>query len=170
MTRGRKPKPSYLRALDGNAGRRPANADEPAPKEPLKAEEPPAWMDGQQAAAWRYAMEHAPEGMLRSLDRSILSAWVVAEVLHSDAATRVQKLGTILKSKEQRNAAGEVISGGVPYQNPWLSVLNKQALIMMKAAAELGFTPSSRSRVKVSNPRKGNRTANPYADLRELDD
>ena len=157
--RGRKPKPSYLRALDGNAGRRPGNTEEPLPKEPLKGEEPPPWMDGPQAAAWRYAMEHAPAGMLRSLDRSILSAWVVAEVLHADAATRVQKLGTILKSKE-----------GVPYQNPWLSVLNKQALIMMKAAAELGFTPSSRSRVKVSNSKPGDRTANPYADLRELDD
>lgn len=168
--RGRKPKPSYLRALDGNAGRRPGNTDEPIPAKPLEASEPPQWMDGQQAAAWRYAMEHAPDGMLRSLDRSVLAAWVVAECLHSDAATRVQKLGTILKSKEQKNAAGEVVGGGVPYQNPWLAVLNKQALIMMKAAAELGFTPSSRSRVKVSKPTKGNRAANPYADLRELDD
>ena len=167
--RGRKPKPSYLRALDGNAGRRPDNPDEPVPKEPLEAAKPPAWMDGPQAAAWRYAMEQAPAGMLRSLDRSILAAWVVAEVLHADAATRVQKLGTILKSKETKHGDGTV-SGGVPYQNPWLAVLNKQAMIMMKAAAELGFTPSSRSRVKVSNPRKGDRAENPYADLRELDD
>lgn len=157
--RGRKPKPSYLRALDGNAGRRPENPDEPVPKEPLKGEEPPPWMNGTQAAGWRYAMEHSPAGMLRSLDRSILSAWVVAEDLHRDAAERVGKLGTILKSKD-----------GLPYQNPWLSVLNKQAQIMMKAAAELGFTPSSRSRVKVSNPKAGDRGANPYADLRELDD
>jgi P27 family predicted phage terminase small subunit len=157
--RGRKPKPSYLRALDGGAGRRPQNTEEPVPKEPLKGDEPPAWMNGTQAAGWRYAMQHAPEGMLRSLDRSILAAWVVSEDLHRDAAERVGKLGTILKSK-----------GGTPYQNPWLAVLNKQAQIMMKAAAELGFTPSSRSRVKVSNTRKGDRTANPYADLRELDD
>lgn len=168
--RGRKPKPSYLRALDGNAGRRPANPDEPQPKEPLKGDEPPPWMNGTQAAGWRYAMKNAPEGMLRSLDRSILAVWVVAEDLHRDAAERVGKLGTILKSKEQKNAAGEVVGGGVPYHNPWLAVLNKQAQIMMKAAAELGFTPSSRSRVKVSNPAKGDRTANPYADLRELDD
>lgn len=158
--RGRKPKPSYLRALDGNAGKRPTNEQEPVPAEPLKGEEPPPWMDGAQAAAWRYAMEHAPAGMLRSLDRSVLAAWVVAEVLHADAATRVQKLGTILKSKE-----------GQPYHNPWLAVLNKQALIMMKAAAELGFTPSSRSRVKVEKPKGGTaRRDNPFADLRELDD
>lgn len=158
--RGRKPTPSYLRALDGNAGRRPQNTEEPVPKEPLEADKSPPWMDGAQAAAWRYAMEHAPAGMLRSLDQSVLAAWVVAQVLHADAATRVQKLGTILKSKE-----------GTPYQNPWLSVLNKQALIMMKAAAELGFTPSSRSRVKVDKSKPGGgRDQNPYADLRELDE
>lgn len=159
-----------MRALDGNAGRRPDNPDEPVPKEPLKAEEPPPWMDGVQAKAWRYAMDNAPAGMLRSLDRSVLAAWVVAECLHADAATRVQKLGTILKSKEQRNAGGEVIGGGVPYQNPWLAVLNKQALIMMKAAAELGFTPSSRSRVKVDKSKPGGRDSNPYSDLRSIDD
>jgi phage terminase, small subunit, putative, P27 family len=157
--RGRKPKPSYLRALDGNAGRRPENPDEPQPKEPLKADEPPPWMDGPQAAAWRYAMEHAPAGMLRSLDQSVLAAWVVAQVLHADAATRVQKLGSILRSKE-----------GQPYHNPWMAVMNKQAMIMMKAAAELGFTPSSRSRVKVDNRKPGDRNSNPYADLRTLDD
>lgn len=163
--RGRKPKPSYLRALDGNAGRRPDNPDEPVPVEPLKGDEPPPWMNGTQAAGWRYAMKHAPDGMLRSLDRSILSVWVVAEDMHRDAAERVGKLGTILKSKTREDG-----SGGVPYQNPWLAVLNKQAQIMMKAAAELGFTPSSRSRVKVDKRKPGGRDSNPYAELRELDD
>ncbi len=38
---------------------------------------------------------------------------------------------------------------GVPIQSPYLAIVNKQAQIMMKAAAEMGFTPASRSRMSV---------------------
>jgi phage terminase small subunit len=37
----------------------------------------------------------------------------------------------------------------MPVQSPYLSIINKQAQIMVKAAAEMGFTPSSRSRISV---------------------
>jgi phage terminase small subunit len=39
----------------------------------------------------------------------------------------------------------------MPVQSPYLSILNKQAMIMLKAASEMGFTPASRSRVEVSD-------------------
>jgi hypothetical protein len=43
-----------------------------------------------------------------------------------------------------------------PLQSPYLAILNKQAQIMLKAAAELGFSPSSRSRVQVTaDPKDG---------------
>lgn len=153
--RGRKPKPTYLRVLDGNAGRRPLNPDEPQPVGVLAEHEPPPWLSDPQKDGWRYAMKHAPPGMLKRLDQSILTVWVVAEERHADAAQKVSSLGSLLKSK-----------AGTPYQNPYLSIMNKQAQIMMKAAAELGFTPSSRSRVKVEPPKPGE--GNPFADLKEL--
>lgn len=103
-------------------------------------------------------MKHAPSGMLKRLDQSILTVWVVAEERHADAAQQVSKLGSLLKAK----------GSGTPYQNPFLAIMNKQAMIMMKAAAELGFTPSSRSRVKVEPEKPGE--GNPFADLRELTD
>lgn len=155
--KGRKPKPSYLRVLDGNAGRRPINPDEPQPVGNLEEHEPPAWLSDPQKIGWRYAMRNAPPGMLKRLDQSILTVWVVAEERHADAAQNVSKLGSLVKS-----------STGTPYQNPYLAIMNKQAQIMMKAAAELGFTPSSRSRVKVEPPKPGQ--GNPFADLKELSD
>jgi len=155
--KGRKPKPSYLRVLDGNAGKRPINAEEPQPVGELEAHAPPLWLSDAQKDGWRYAMRHAPLGMLKRLDQSILTVWVVAEERHQDAAQRVSKMGSLLKGKS-----------GTPYQNPYLAIMNKQAQIMMKSAAELGFTPSSRSRVKVEPPKPGE--GNPFADLKELTD
>jgi P27 family predicted phage terminase small subunit len=152
--RGRKPKPSYLRVLDGNAGHRPLNPDEPQPTGDLI--EPPEWMTDSQKAGWRYAIRNAPGGLLRLLDQSILSAWVCAEDLHRTAAEKVARIGALVKVGEH----------GAWQQNPYLPIMNKQALIMMKAAAEMGFTPSSRTRVRVER----DRGKNPFADLQSLDD
>jgi P27 family predicted phage terminase small subunit len=46
---------------------------------------------------------------------------------------------------------GQVVTSpsGYPIVNPYLSNMNKQALIMMKSASEMGFTPTSRSKVSV---------------------
>jgi P27 family predicted phage terminase small subunit len=155
--RGRKPKPSYLRVLDGNAGHRPANPDEPVPVGNLEEQAPPEWMSETQKTGWRYAMKHAPPGLLKKLDRAVLTVWVVAESIHADAAQQVERLGSLLKGQS-----------GIPYQNPYLAIMNKQAVIMMKACAEMGFTPSSRSRVKVEKPPPG--TGDTFADLKRITD
>lgn len=156
--RGRKPKPSYMRVLDGRASHSAKpNPDEPQPPGELEGEAPPEWLSETQKEGWRYAMKNAPPGLLRRLDRSVMVAWVCAEDEHRKAAVQVAKLGSLLKSQ-----------GGTPYQNPYLAIMNKQAVIMMRAAAELGFTPSSRSRVKVEKPRTGR--ADPFSGLKELSD
>jgi P27 family predicted phage terminase small subunit len=135
--RGRKPKPTHLRLLDGNAGKRPVNESEPVPRGDLR--DPPDWLTDDQKEGWRYALDAAPAGMLKRLDRSTLAIWVVAEDLHRQASIAVGKFGLITKSANK----------GEPMQNPYLPIINRQAQIMLKAAAELGFTPSSRTRVEV---------------------
>ncbi|RYE77740.1 MAG: P27 family phage terminase small subunit [Oxalobacteraceae bacterium] len=86
-------------------------------------------------------MEHAPRGLLKLLDRSILAVWVVAEDLHRKAAEKIVQFGLLTKSP----------NAGLPLQSPYLAILNKQAQIMLKGAAELGFTPASRTRVQVES-------------------
>jgi P27 family predicted phage terminase small subunit len=143
--------------LDGNAGKRGINADEPQPVGELTEHAPPAWLSDAQKEGWRFAMRHAPPGMLKRLDQSILTVWVVAEAVHRDASEWVTKKGSMVMGKS-----------GVPYQNPYLAIMNKQAAIMMKSAAEMGFTPSSRSRVKVEPQKPGE--GDPFADLKSLTD
>lgn len=150
---GRRPKPTHLKLIAGNPGKRPLNKDEPAPVGNLDA--PPEWMTESQQACWRYAIEHAPLGLLKRLDLSVLSVWVVAQDLHRDAAEKVARYGAIIKAPNT----------GVPIQSPYVAVLNKQASIMMKAAAEMGFTPSSRSRVRTE---KQAESGNPFEGLKEI--
>jgi P27 family predicted phage terminase small subunit len=136
--RGRKPTPTHLKVVAGNPGKRALNHSEPIPEGNLT--DPPEWLTSEQKESWRYAIYHAPSGLLKKLDRSALTVWVVAEDLHRQATQAVAKFGLITKSPKQ----------GEPIQNPYLPIVNRQAQIMLKAAAELGFTPSSRSRVTVN--------------------
>lgn len=149
--RGAKPKPTHLKLLAGNPGKRPLNRNEPQPQGDLH--DAPDWLTDEQKACWTYAIANAPEGMLRRLDRSAMTAFVVAEDLHRQASIAVGKFGLITKSPTK----------GEPMQNPYLPIINRQAQIMLKAAAELGFTPSSRSRVTVN--KDDGESQNPFAEF-----
>ena len=135
--RGRKPVPTHLKQLRGNPGKRRLNVNEPIP--PGELNEPPEWMTESQKEGWNYAIEHAPAGLLKRLDRSALVAWVVAEDLHRNASLMVEKFGMLTKAPHT----------GLPIQSPYLPIVNKQASIMLKAAELLGFSPSSRSRIQI---------------------
>jgi len=94
--RGRKPVPTYLKVLRGNPGKRALNKNEPVPEGSLA--DSPDWMTEGQKAGWNYAIEHAPLGLLKKLDRSVLAAWVVAEDLHRRASEQVEKFGILTKA------------------------------------------------------------------------
>ncbi len=139
--KGRKPKPTYLKLLDGNAGHRPLNPDEPEPVGDLL--EPPESFSPAQRILWQVTLKNAPEGMLRKLDAGVFTSYIVNYAEFLEAAKKVDDLGAVVK-----------MPGGQPMQNPYVSIRNRANAQMVKAAAELGFTPSSRSRVKVTAGKK----------------
>lgn len=138
--RGRKPKPTQLKVIQGNPGKRRLNANEPGVRAALL--HAPDWFGAEQVDLWRYAIHHAPNGVLGTIDRETLAVWCVACCLHRRAVELQAKIdnGSSLPMM-MRTQQGNVI------QSPYLAVINRQAQIMLKAAAELGFTPSSRSRL-----------------------
>jgi P27 family predicted phage terminase small subunit len=140
--RGTKPKPTHLRLLHGNPRKEPLPTDEPEGVGILWA--PPAWFDDEQRAQWNYAIENASPGLLTGTDREVLVVWTVASVEHARAAQEVRKLGQVVKTKE-----------GNAIQNPFLPVVNRQALIMLRAGAEMGFSPSSRASIGRGEPLPG---------------
>ena len=141
--RGAKPKPSHLKMIAGNPGRRPLNRKEPRPAGDLLCA--PVWMSDAQVKIWDEAIVSAPRGLLKLLDASILGIWVVAKDLHQLANAEIGRSGPMTVTPK----TGDVI------QSPYVAVLNRQALIMMRAAAEMGFTPSARARVSVDKADEG---------------
>lgn len=142
--RGRKPKPTAQRMLEGNPGKRAINAAEPDPP-PLVAEEvPPAELEGHviALAEWtRLAPLLRACRQITEADRSALIALCLEWSRYIDATQKVRQLGLVVKAPS-----------GYPIQNPYLSIATKALAGCNKLWPELGLTPSSRSRVQVEGP------------------
>jgi len=134
---GRKPKPTALKLIQGTLRKSRENLREPKPTGDLV--EPPSYFSDEQIEVWNYAISNAPRGLLKRLDIAILEIWVTAYVTYRDSAKKVGTLGQVIKSPS-----------GYPIVNPYLSNMNKQAQIMMKASSEMGFTPTSRSKIALA--------------------
>lgn len=104
---------------------------------PARLVDPPDWFSEGQRQLWTDTLACAPIGMLRRIDGSALSAWVVAADLHRQAC--------VLQGRYPLLVLTPVTN--VPMQSPYLAIINKQSFIMAKWAAELGFTPVSRPRI-----------------------
>jgi P27 family predicted phage terminase small subunit len=135
--RGRKPLPSNVVRLRGNPGKRRLNDAEPRPVS--KAPECPACLGDEARKEWqRLSKELAELGLLTGLDRGMLAAYCQAHALWVEAVASIGRYGTMIKSPN-----------GYPMQSPYVAVANKQVDIMVRIAAELGMTPSSRTRIRV---------------------
>jgi P27 family predicted phage terminase small subunit len=133
--RGRRPKPTRLKVLTGNPGKRPLNEGEPMPE--LSIPDCPPELGPVAQCEWRRLVgELAKLRLLTNLDRAALAAYCGAYALWAEATEAIQKYGAMVKSPT-----------GYPIQSPYVSIANRQAEIMMRIASEFGFTPASRSRI-----------------------
>jgi P27 family predicted phage terminase small subunit len=137
MKRGVKPMPTVLKDLHGTARLDRFNPDEPKPEGDLD-ENPtdcPEHFTPEMRAIWEYALQHAPPGLLKRLDASVLEIWVVAHSIHRTATKMLR--GLLIRTP----------NSDYPVQSPILPVINRQAMVMIKAAEQLGFTPTARPRI-----------------------
>jgi P27 family predicted phage terminase small subunit len=140
--RGRKPKPTFVKLLTGNPGKRALNHDEPKPTPAIP--ESPLELSPTAKVEWdRLVGELVALKMLTNLDRAALAAYCEAYALWAEAIVAVRKFGSMVKSPS-----------GYPMQSPYIAMANRQAEIMMRIASEFGFTPASRSRISVPPERQ----------------
>lgn len=164
--RGRKPRPTHLKLVTGNPGGRPLNPNEPKPEPAIPAVPPhlpdAAKVEWGRVAHWAYDL-----GILTQLDRAVLAAYCAAYadwVKYSELVERhgpVTLIGQRKVTRVKKDGTAETEeSGGYPQQSVYVSMANKAEARMVRAAAEFGFTPSSRSRVNVE-PGSAGRSADP---------
>ena len=111
--------------------------------------EPPQWLSASQKAGWEYAIARAPKGLLKLIDSAIMTIWVVAEDIHRQASEELTREGLTVKSVN-----------GYQIQSPYLPIMNRQAVLMIKASAALGFDPASREKLDIQPEPDPN---NPFA-------
>jgi P27 family predicted phage terminase small subunit len=134
--RGAKPKPTAIRRLQGNPGKRAWNHDEPDP--PKEMPDCPRHLSDLAREEWdRLAGVLHDMGIFTTVDRAALAAYCQAYGRWAEAEEKLKDTPVMLKTPS-----------GYVQQNPWLSVANKQLEIMGRYMAELGITPASRSRVR----------------------
>lgn len=139
--RGRKPKPTAMKKLAGNPGKRPLNENEPQPPVPDRIPYVPRHLNDEGKREWRRIVNVLLEmGLYTVVDRAALAMYCQAWGRWVEAERKLDKEREVLTSKATGNM----------YQNPWLHVANKAWEQMRKILAEFGLTPSSRARLSVS--------------------
>jgi P27 family predicted phage terminase small subunit len=152
MGRGRKPKPTMLRVLQGNPGKRALNHEEPAygPGAPAK----PEFLDDFAGEEWDRLI-----GML-------VSARVITKgdggiLLVACDSYQLRQYQKFLKEKGSLSYDASTINGGTNYKPyPEVGQRNMARRQYQSALSELGLSPSSRSKVKtLPEPPKAKGTA-----------
>lgn len=129
--RGPAPKPTPLRVLHGEKGRR-INTGEPQPAAGLP--EAPPELDETSRLVWDYVVaELAHMGLARRPDRDQLAAYVEAVRLHAQAVVMVHKAGPLIKDRD-----------GYVRLNPAVRIQTQAARTMLTFAREFGLTPAAR--------------------------
>jgi P27 family predicted phage terminase small subunit len=103
--------------------------------------EAPEWFNDEQKADWKYAIDNAPRDLLKRIDKAVLAAFIIAQDIHRRATQMHQAGKMLIKSPH-----------GMPMQNPYLPIINRQMILMIRAASEMGFTPCSRARIDAGTP------------------
>lgn len=132
---GRKPKPTALKILEGNPGKRQLNTNEPMPikKAPLC----PAWLEAEGKEEWRrLSMQLEDLGLLTDIDMAAFAGYCQAYARWKEAEEFISKHGSIVKTPS-----------GYWQQVPQVSIAQTYLKIMNKFCEQFGLTPSARSRM-----------------------
>ena len=144
--KGRKPKPTNLKVLEGNPGQRPLNENEPKPK-PV-APKPPTWLRKEAKKEWKRAAKELEQlGLLTQIDMATFAGYCQTYAKWREAEEFIQENGSTYEIPKY-GEDGELIS--VYYQQyPQVSQARQYLEQITKLCAEFGMTPSSRSRINL---------------------
>lgn len=153
MKRGRKNKPTRLKVLEGNPGKKRLPKNEPTPTDTSKPT-PPSHLDKYGLDEWNRVCDglHAM-GVLFKIDMAILAAYCVSYSRWKHAEEELNKT----RKKSEKNALIVTTAKGNIIPHPLVGVSNTAARDVLRYAAQLGITPSARASLGVT-PKKGEKS------------
>ncbi|MBA7586330.1 hypothetical protein ES708_28327 [subsurface metagenome] len=140
-----KSKPTALKVLEGNPGRRPLNKNEPKP--PLIAPECPEELSDKAKEEWaRTAPILERLGLLTELDMATLAGYCENYARWLEAVKFLKKNGTTYQYIKKRDKKGKPKDIYIaPF--PQVAIARQCMEQITKLCAEFGMTPSSRCRM-----------------------
>jgi len=150
---GRKPKPTSLKIIEGNPGKRRIKEE---PKVQSDLPSPPSHLDKYAKQEWkRLATGLHALGVLYEVDRGVFAAYCQAYSRWRSAEEGIQeaaklKVGGMAKALTCRTTKGTIT------KHPLVVISENAAAAMVKYATEFGLTPSARARLAI-DPEKYNK-------------
>lgn len=154
---GRPAKPTALKELAGNPGKRALNKAEPKPT--AKRPSCPKHLVGEARREWtRMSKQLFDLGLLTEIDRAALAGYCQAWARWVQAEEEMSKKDFKMIS---------LTDSGYPVVSPWMGIATQAMKQMLRFLTEFGMTPAARSRVTVNKESE----ADPYEEfLRRKDD
>ena len=139
---GRPPKPTQLKIIEGNPGKRPLNTNEP--QYAADAVRCPMWLDPDAKREWRRVVKLLKANHLATeADVMALAAYCQAyarwKLAEQELSKRIEEDGGLYFCTPQ----------GYRQQHPEVSIAQKNQQLMLQAAAKFGLDPSSRSKLSL---------------------
>ena len=136
---GRKPKPTAVKKLEGNPGKRKLNTKEPVPAKGMPACSD--WLMPEAKKEWeRLAKLMNQMGVLTEVDMAAFAAYCQSYARWKEAQEHITSVGSTFETDK-----------GYQQQTPWVGIANTNQKLMLQASSEFGLTPSSRSRIVAGN-------------------
>ena len=137
--RGPAPKPTVVKVLQGNPGKRALPKGEPMPATADRVPSAPRWLSEEARAEWkRLAPRLHAVGLLTEVDTQALGLLCESFAQYVAAKAIVDREGLLLMSDK-----------GNAYQHPAAGLMTQARGELMKWAREFGMTPAARSRISV---------------------
>lgn len=142
--RGVKPKPTKIKILEGNPGKRALNKNEPVPPTSKTARE---WETVKEnPVAHRAFRENVKVlrgmGILTDAEVPLVNIMALCQARIEEAEAQVEQGGVLMDYTNARGEENKV-------QHPAVGVSIKYAQMLKSLATEFGLTPSSRGRLEV---------------------
>lgn len=139
---GRRPKPTKLKVIQGNPGKRPLNPREPVPA--ADAPTRPGWLLPEAKREWsRIVPELRRLGLLTKVDRAALASYCQCWARLVEAQQVLDRKGLTFETPN-----------GYIQQRPEVAMTHKLMSLLKAFLIEFGLTPASRSRLQVESEKE----------------
>jgi P27 family predicted phage terminase small subunit len=143
----RPPKPTALKLVEGNKGKRAINKAEPDP-EYLNDLSAPEFLSSSAVVVWDEIVPHLRNArMLTQIDVPMLAMGCTAIAQYRAAARKADD--SLVKAKITKGEDGELVETG-EHVNPWLIVQSMSFKQAMAVFQQFGMSPAARTRISVN--------------------